>query len=227
MIDISRVTLPKDTMYDIYKSDLLNVFSDYTTEETDGNTLIYINDDKSLLIDLSKGSENTPILKFRYGGNSGITSERTIERNPSQANYNYKMVKFDNGVVGFSALGMNNDAEYATNYGMLQYYVLDFNNIVTGESVKAIVRGDDKKDEGCGYTFFTGINTSENLIRFADSNSKPSFSAMTVLAPIYAHTLPLTSDKMWVKLRSQQQFGEIVLSDKKYMSCGTFCVPLE
>lgn len=225
MIDISRVGVSQSKIFDTYKEDLLTVFEGYETYENN----IYLNADKTMYLTLEKDENyDTPSVTLWYNGN-GIS----IEGSAVYSFYSYHFIKFDNGVIAWSKVGAYEDISqptpYATNYGYVTRFLTDCENIATQETEKSVLitAGDSTIDNNNIYRLRAEKGREADFVRFASVGDDVINSAMTVIVPVYGHSRPLTTDKLWLKLQSQQQFGEIVLGGKKYMSCGTFCVPLE
>lgn len=232
MIDISRVGVSSESgrIYTRFKEDLLSVFEGYETEvdETLDTLKIYLNDSKTMYLICEYIDNHTLNLTLRYsGGNATI-----INYNGYDNLFDYHMIKFDNGVIGLSRLcGYRNIGDphpYANNYGYITIFFANCTNVATGESEMTVFDVDNSdRDNATGYNMRADKSQVRDWINFAYSTDNVINSAMTVIVPAYGHSRPLTTDKLWLKLQSQQQFGEIVLGGKKYMSCCTFCVPLE
>lgn len=223
MIDISRVGVQASRFFEQYKTDLRTAFDGYETDDDN----IYLNTAKTMYINLTKNDND---IKFVLWYN-GLSFE-VFNTNDSSNLFDYHIIKFDNGVVGLSKISnyynSSDPHPFASNYGFVTVFFAECQNLATGENeITMFETGDNNRDVANYYNMRSEQSQGRDYVSFAHSTDNVTNSAMTVIAPAFGYARPLTTDKLWLKIKSQQQFGEIVLGGKKYMSCGTFCVPLE
>lgn len=164
-----------------------------------------------------------------YGG-----TNLTIATSSSSDYMAYRLIKFDNGVVaftGFQKAANAADLDAHTSTKRLVWFFTDCTNAATSATqtvaFKATASDSTSPDKSYYYTVYTGDSSGEIATNYANVGTDVINAPMTILTPAFVRSLPLISDKVWIKMQSQEQYGEITLNGEQYLSCATFCVPLE
>lgn len=211
-------------------NDLKAIFGNenVTTENT--VTTVTIGDGLSIKSTYSSHSDMySTTVKLYYGGtNIAIATS-------SSSNYMaYRLVKFDNGVVsftGFQTAANAADLDAHTNAKRLVWFFADCTNVNTSATqtaaFKATASDSTSPDNSYYYTVYMGDSAGEITTNYANAGTDVINAPMTILTPAFVRSFPLISDKLWIKMQSQEQYGEMTLNNEQYLSCATFCVPLE
>lgn len=210
-------------------ADLKAIFGNENVTTTNGVTTVTIGDGlsiKSTYITQSLTYSTTVTL---YYGNTNLTMATS-----SSSDYMaYRLIKFDNGAVaftGFQKAANAGNLDAHTNAKRLVWFFTDCTNAVTSATqtvaFKATASDSDTPDKSCYYTVYTGDSAGVITTNYAAAGTDVINAPMTILTPTFVRSLPLISDKLWLKMQSQEQYGEITLNSDQYLSCATFCVPL-
>ena len=210
-------------------NDLKAVFGNENVTTSNGVTTVTIGDGLSIKSTFSPQSATySTSVRLYYGSNLEIATS-------SSSDYMaYRLIKFDNGVVAFTgfqkaATAGNLDAH--TNAKRLVWFFADCTNLNTNTTqtaaFKATASDSTSPDKSYNYTVYTGDSAGEITTNYAAAGTDVINAPMTILTPAFVRSLPLISDKVWIKMQSQEQYGEITLNGEQYLSCATFCVPLE
>ena len=202
-------------------NDLKAVFGNENVTTSNGVTTVTIGDGLSIKSTFSPQSATySTSVRLYYGSNLEIATS-------SSSDYMaYRLIKFDNGVVASAG---NLDAH--TNAKRLVWFFADCTNAATSATqtvaFKATASDSTSPDKSYYYTVYTGDSSGEIATNYANVGTDVINAPMTILTPAFVRSLPLISDKVWIKMQSQEQYGEITLNGEQYLSCATFCVPLE
>ena len=211
-------------------SDLTAIFGNENVSTANSVTTVTIGDGLSIKSTYSAQSETySTAVKLYYGG-----TNITIATSSSTNYMAYRLVKFDNGVIaftGFQTAANAADLDAHTNAKRLVWFFADCTNVNTSTTqtaaFKATASDSDTPDKANYYTVYTGDSSGEFVANYASAGTDVINAPMTILTPAFIRSLPLISEKLWLKFQSQEQYGEIALNNEQYLSCATFCVPLE
>lgn len=210
--------------------DLKAIFGNENVTTANSITTVTIGDGLSLKSTYNSQSDTySTTVKLYYGGtNIAIATS-------SSSNYMaYRLIKFDNGVIaftGFQTAANAADLDAHTNAKRLVWFFAECTNVNTSAAqtvaFKATASDSISPDKSYNYTVYTGDSSGEITTNYANVGTDVINAPMTILTPAFVRSLPLISDKLWIKMQSQEQYGEITLNNEQYLSCATFCVPLE
>ena len=145
----------------------------------------------------------------------------------------YRLIKFDNGVIAFSGFQAASAAENLdahTNAKRLVWFVCDVTNITTNATTKAIFKATGMGEDPDSATYYQSyIATVNSAIPtfFNEGGQNVVNAPITILSPVYIRSLPLIATGIWLKTQSTGAYNVIEMGNKTYLSCATFCVPLE
>lgn len=210
-------------------SDLTAIFGSENVTTANGVTTVTIGDGLSIKSTYSPQSATySTTVRLYYGSNLEIATS-------SSSDYMaYRLIKFDNGVIAFTgfqkaATAGNLDAH--TNAKRLVWFFADCTNVNTSATrtaaFKATASDSTSPDNSYYYTVYTGDSSGEITTSYASAGTDVINAPMTILTPTFVRSLPLISDKLWLKMQSQEQYGGMTLNDVQYLSCATFAIPLE
>lgn len=211
-------------------NDLKAIFGNENVITENGITTVTIGDGLSIksTFNPQSGTYSTTVRLYYGGTNTTIATS-------SSTNYMaYRLVKFDNGVIavtGFQTAANAADLDAHTNSKRLVWFFADCTNTTTSATqtvaFKATASDSDTPDKTNYYTVYTGDSSGEFITNYAAAGTDVINAPVTILTPAFVRSVPLISDKLWLKMQSQEQYGEITLNNEQYLSCATFCVPLE
>ena len=210
-------------------SDLTAIFGSENVTTANGVTTVTIGDGLSIKSTYSAQNLTYSTTVLLYYGGTNITIATS-----SSSNYMaYRLIKFDNGVVAFTGFQTAANAaglDAHTNPKRLIWFIADCTNTATSATQTAVFKAtasdSDTPDKTNYYTVYTGDSNGEFIPNYASAGTDVINAPMTILTPAFVRSLPLISDKVWIKMQSQEQYGEITLNNEQYLSCATFCVPL-
>ena len=211
-------------------SDLTAIFGSENVTTANGVTTVTIGDGLSIKSTYTSHSDTySTTVRLYYGG-----TNTTIATSSSTAYMAYRLIKFDNGVIaftGFQTAANAADLDAHTSPKRLVWFFADCTNVNTSATQTAIFKAtasdSDTPDKTNYYTVYTGDSNGEFVANYADAGTDVVNAPMTILTPTFVRSLPLISDKLWLKMQSQEQYGEITLNNEQYLSCATFAIPLE
>lgn len=210
-------------------ADLKAIFGNENVTTANSVTTVTLADGLSI-----KSTHNTQsatystTVRLYYGG-----TNLTIATSSSTNYMAYRLIKFDNGAIaftGFQTAANAADLDAHTSPKRLIWFIADCTNTATSATQTAVFKAtasdSTSPDKAYYYTIYTGDSTGEITTNYAAAGTDVINAPMTILTPTFVRSLPLISDKLWLKMQSQEQYGEIVMNDNSYLSCATFCVPL-
>lgn len=211
-------------------SDLTAIFGSENVTTTNGVTTVTLADGLSIKSTYSSQSASYSTTVRLYYGSTNLTIATS-----SSANYMaYRLIKFDNGVVAFTGFQTAANAaalDAHTSSKRLVWFFADCTNTTTSATqtvaFKATASDSDTPDKSIYYTVYTGDSSGEFVTNYAGTGTDVINAPVTILTPAFVRSVPLITEKIYLKMQSQEQYGEVVLNDTRYLSCATFCVPLE
>lgn len=211
-------------------NDLKAIFGNENVITANGVTTVTIGDGLSIKSTYSAQSLTySTDVRLHYGG-----TNTTIATSSSTNYMAYRLIKFDNGVIaftGFQTAANAGDLDAHTNAKRLAWSFADCTNAATSATqtvaFKATASDSTSPDNSYYYTVYMGDSDGKITTNYANVGTDVINAPMTILTPAFVRSLPLISDRLWLKMQSQEQYGEITLNNEKYLSCATFCVPLE
>lgn len=211
-------------------NDLKAIFGNENVTTESSVTTVTLTDGLSIKSTYSSQSATySTTVRLYYGG-----TNTTIATSSSTAYMAYRLIKFDNGVIaftGFQTAANAGDLDAHTNSKRLVWFFADCTAVNTSATqtvaFKATASDSTSPDKTYYYTVYTGDSTGEITTNYATTGTDVINAPMTILTPAFVRSLPLISDKLWLKMQSQEQYGEIILNSNQYLSCATFAVPLE
>lgn len=211
-------------------NDLKAIFGNENVSTANSVTTVTLADGLSIKSTYSVQSLTYSTTVTLYNG--GTTT--TVATSSSSDYMAYRLIKFDNGVIaftGFQKAATAADLDAHTNAKRLVWLIGDCTNLNTNTTqtvaFKATASDSTSPDKSYYYTVYTGDSAGEITTNYAAAGTDVINAPMTILTPAFVRSLPLISDKLWIKMQSQEQYGEMTLNNKQYLSCATFCVPLE
>lgn len=211
-------------------SDLTAIFGNENVSTSNSVTTVTIGDGLSIKSTYStQSATHSTTVKLYYS-----STNLTIATSSSTNYMAYRLIKFDNGVIaftGFQTAANAADLDAHTNAKRLVWFFASCTNLSTNATqtaaFKATASDSDTPDKTNYYTVYTGDSSGEIVTSYANVGTDVINAPVTILTPAFVRSLPLISDKVWIKMQSQEQYGEIVMNDNSYLSCATFAVPLE
>jgi hypothetical protein len=211
-------------------NDLKAVFGTENVTTANNVTTVTIADGLSIKSTFSPQSATySTTVRLHYGG-----TNLTIATSSSSNYMAYRLIKFDNGVTaftGFQTAANAGDLDAHTNSKRLIWFFADCTNVSTSATqtvaFKATASDSTSPDNSYYYTVYTGDSSGEIVTNYANVGTDVINAPMTILTPAFVRSLPLISDKLWIKMQSQEQYNTITMNGDQYLSCATFCVPLE
>lgn len=210
-------------------NDLKAIFGNENVTTENGVTTVTIGDGLSIKSTYSSHSDTySTTVRLYYGG-----TNIAIATSSSTQYMAYRLIKFDNGVIaftGFQTAANAADLDAHTNAKRLVWFFASCTNAATSATqtvaFKATASDSTSPDKSYNYTVYTGDSAGEITTNYANAGTDVINAPMTILTPAFVRSLPLISDKLWIKMQSQEQYGAITLNNDQYLSCATFCVPL-
>lgn len=211
-------------------NDLKAIFGNENVITSDFVTTVTIGDGLSIKSTSSSQSATySTTVRLHYGG-----TNTTIATSSSSNYMAYRLIKFDNGVIaftGFQTAANAGDLDAHTNAKRLVWFFADCTNAATSATqtvaFKATASDSTSPDKSYYYTVYMGDSSGEIATNYANVGTDVINAPMTILTPAFVRSLPLISDKLWLKMQSQEQYNTITMNGTQYLSCATFCVPLE
>lgn len=210
-------------------SDLKAIFGNENVITANGVTTVALADGLSIKSKYITQSLTYSTTVTLYYGDTNLT----IATSSSSDYMAYRLIKCDNGVVaftGFQKAANAGDLDAHTNAKRLVWFFADCTNAATSATqtvaFKATASDSTSPDKSYYYTVYMGDSSGEIATNYANAGTDVVNSPITILTPVFVRSLPLISNKLWLKMQSQEQYGEITLNNEQYLSCATFCVPL-
>lgn len=210
-------------------NDLKAIFGNENVITENGITTVTIGDGLSIksTFNPQSGTYSTTVRLY-YGG-----TNITIATSSSSDYMAYRLVKLDNGVIaftGFQTAANAGDLDAHTNSKRLIWFIADCTNVNTSATQTAVFKAtasdSDTPDKTSYYTVYTGDSTGEITTNYASAGTDIVNAPVTILTPAFVRSVPLITEKIYLKMQSQEQYGEITLNSDRYLSCATFAVPL-
>lgn len=211
-------------------ADLKAIFGNENVTTENNVTTVTLADGLSIKSTYStQSATHSTTVKLYYS-----SANLTIATSSSTNYMAYRLVKFDNNIVAFTGFQTAANAaalDAHTNAKRLVWFFADCTNVNTSATqttvFKATASDSDTPDKTNYYTVYTGDSSGEFVTNYASTGTDVINAPVTILTPAFVRSLPLISDRLWLKMQSQEQYGEITLNNEQYLSCATFCVPLE
>lgn len=211
-------------------ADLKAIFGTENVTTESSVTTVALADGLSIKSTYSSQSATYSTMVRLYYGSTNLTIATS-----SSTNYMaYRLIKFDNGVIaftGFQTAANAADLDAHTNSKRLVWFFADCTNVNTSATQTAVFKAtasdSDTPDKTNYYTVYTGDSNGEFITNYASAGTDVINAPMTILTPAFVRSLSLISDKLWLKMQSQEQYGQMTLNNEQYLSCATFAVPLE
>ena len=211
-------------------ADLKAIFGEDNVSTANSVTTVTLADGLSIKSTYSAQSLNYSTTVKLYYGNTSLTIATS-----SSTNYMaYRLIKFDNGVIaftGFQTATNAADLDAHTNAKRLVWFFTDCTNTDSSATqtvaFKATASDSTSPDKSYYYTVYTGDSSGEIVTNYANAGTDVINAPMTILTPAFVRSVPLITVKMYLKMQSQEQYGEIVMNSNRYLSCATFAIPLE
>lgn len=211
-------------------ADLKAIFGNENVTTTNGVTTVTIGDGLSIKSTYSAQSLTYSTTVTLYYGSTNLTIATS-----SSSNYMaYRLIKFDNGVIaftGFQTAANAADLDAHTNAKRLIWFFADCTNAVTSATqtvaFKATASDSTSPDKSYYYTVYTGDSSGEIATNYASAGTDVINAPVTILTPAFVRSVPLITEKIYLKMQSQEQYNTITMNGNQYLSCATFCVPLE
>ena len=232
MIERSQHGIKKGTAFNTqWISDLTDIFGSDNVSTSGDTTTVTLTDVQGEMLELrSTYSDNVTSVKLYYGG-----SNIEITGNNNDNWLAYRLVKFDNGVIAFTSYQNNSNAsnlDAHENAKRLSWFVCTCTNLSDNSQTKAVFKAtagvsNDRPDSESYYRSYIGSSSSELVTYYSDNGGSIVNAPIMILQPAFVRSLPLVTEQIFIKTQSTEQYDEIVMNSKNYLSCATFCVPLE
>lgn len=167
-------------------------------------------------------------VRLYYGG-----TNLTIATSSSTSYMAYRLVKFDNGTVGFTGFqtaANAADLDAHTNAKRLVWFIGNCTNLNTNTTQTVVFQaagsGSDP-DSTTSFTAYVGDTNAGLTATYAAAGADVANAPIMVLTPAFVRSLPLICANLWLKIQSTSQYNTITINGDQYLSCATFCVPLE
>ena len=210
-------------------NDLKAVFGTENVTTANDVTTVTIGDGLSIKSTYSTQSASYNTTVRLYYGSTNITIATS-----SSTNYMaYRLIKFDNGVVaftGFQTAANAADLDAHTNAKRLVWFIGDCTNLNTNTTQTVVFQaagsGSDP-DKTTSFTAYVGDTNAGLTATYAGTGANVIDAPIMVLTPAFVRSLPLICANLWLKIQSTSQYNTITINNEQYLSCATFCVPLE
>ena len=231
MIERSQHGIKKGTAFNAqWISDLTDIFGSDNVSTSGDTTTVNLTDVQGETFNIqSVYSNNVTTVKLYYG-----TSNIEITSNNNDNWLAYRLVKFDNGAIAFtpfqnSSNASNLDAHESAK--RLSWFVCTCTNLSDNSQTKAVFKAtagvsDDRPDSESYYRSYIGSSSSELVTYYSDNGGSIVNAPIMILQPAFVRSMPLVTEQIFIKTQSTEQYDEIVMNSKNYLSCATFCVPL-
>ena len=210
-------------------NDLKAVFGTENVTTANDVTTVTIGDGLSIKSTYSTQSASYNTTVRLYYGSTNITIATS-----SSTNYMaYRLIKFDNGVVaftGFQTAANAADLDAHTNAKRLVWFIGNCTNLNTNTTQTVVFQAAGSGSDPDKTTFFTAYvgDTNAGLTAtYAGTGTNVIDAPIMVLTPAFVRSLPLICANLWLKIQSTSQYNTITINNERYLSCATFCVPLE
>ena len=210
-------------------SDLTAIFGTENVTTANGVTTVTIGDGLSIKSTYSSQSLTySTTVQLYYGG-----TNLTIATSSSSNYMAYRLIKFDNGVVaftGFQTAANAADLDAHTNAKRLVWFIGNCTNLNTNTTQTVVFQAAGSGSDPDKTTFFTAYvgDTNAGLTAtYAGTGANVIDAPIMVLTPAFVRSLPLICANLWLKIQSTSQYNTITINNEQYLSCATFCVPLE
>ena len=210
-------------------SDLTAIFGTENVTTANGVTTVAIGDGLSIKSTYSSQSLTySTTVQLYYGG-----TNLTIATSSSSNYMAYRLIKFDNGVVaftGFQTAANAADLDAHTNAKRLVWFIGNCTNLNTNTTQTVVFQAAGSGSDPDKTTFFTAYvgDTNAGLTAtYAGTGTNVIDAPIMVLTPAFVRSLPLICANLWLKIQSTSQYNTITINNERYLSCATFCVPLE
>lgn len=211
-------------------SDLTAIFGSENVTTANGVTTVTIGDGLSIRSTYSAQSLTYNTTVTLYYGNTNLT----VATSSSSDYMAYRLIKFDNGAVAFTGFQKAANAaglDAHTNAKRLVWFFTDCTNVSTSATqtvaFKATASDSTSPDKTNYYTVYTGDSAGVITTNYAEAGTDVINAPVTILTPAFVRSLSLISDRLWLKMQSQEQYNTITMNGDQYLSCATFAIPLE
>ena len=231
MIERSQHGVKKGTAFNTqWISDLTDIFGSENVSTSGDMTTVTLTDVQGETLEIqSVYSNNVTTVKLYYGA-----SNIEITGNNNDNWLAYRLVKFDNGVIAFTPFQGNSNAsdlDAHESAKRLGWFVCTCTNLSDNSQTTAVFRTtadvySGSPDSVNYYRSYIGSSSSELTTNYSNNGSNVVNAPIMILQPAFVRSLPLVTEQIFLKTQSTEQYGEIVLNNKNYLSCATFCVPL-
>lgn len=210
-------------------NDLKAIFGTENVTTENFVTTVTIGDGLSIKSTYSTQSASYSTTVQLYYGSTNLTIATS-----SSANYMaYRLVKFDNGVIaftGFQTATSAADLDAHTNAKRLVWFIGNCTNLNTNTTQTVVFQaagsGSDP-DSTTSFTAYVGDTNAGLTATYAAAGADVANAPIMVLTPAFVRSLPLICGNLWLKIQSTSQYNTITINGNRYLSCATFCVPLE
>ena len=231
MIERSQHGVKKGTAFNTqWISNLTDIFGSGNVTTENNVTTVNLTSTQGETFNIqSVYSNDVTTVRLYYG-----TSNIEITGNNNDNWLAYRLVRFDNGAIAFtpfqnSSNASNLDAHESAK--RLSWFVCTCTNLSDNSQTKAVFKAtagvsDDRPDSESYYRSYIGSTSSELTTNYSDSGGNVVGAPIMILQPAFVRSMPLVTEQIFIKTQSTEQYDEIVMNSKNYLSCATFCVPL-
>lgn len=210
-------------------SDLTDIFGSDNVSTSGDTTTVNLTDVQGETFNIqSVFSNDITTVTLHYG-----TTAAEITDNNTSNWIAYRLIKFDNGVIAFSGFQAASAAENLdahTNAKRLVWFVCTCTNLSDNSQTKAIFKAigtSEDPDNTIYYQSYIATVNSAIPTYFNEGGQNVVNAPITILSPVYIRSLPLIATGIWLKTQSTGAYNVTEMGNKTYLSCATFCVPLE
>lgn len=232
MIERSQHGVKKGSAFNTqWISDLTDIFGSSAVSTSGDTTTVNLTDVQGETLEIqSVYSNDVTTVRLYYGASN-------IEITSSNTDYwiAYRLVKFDNGVIAFTPFQNSSNASSLDAHESakrLSWFICTCTNLSDNSQTKAVFKAtagvySDRPDSESYYRSYIGSSSSELTTNYSDNGGSVVGAPIMILQPSFVRSMPLVTEQIFIKTQSTEQYDEIVLNNKNYLSCATFCVPLE
>lgn len=210
-------------------SDLTEIFGSGNVSTSGDTTTVILTDVQGETFNIqSVFSNDITTVTLHYG-----TTTADVTDNNTSNWIAYRLIKFDNGVIAFSGFQAASAAENLdahTNAKRLVWFVCTCTNLSDNSQTKAIFKaigtGEDPDNTIYYQSYIATVNSAIPTF-FNEGGQNVVNAPITILSPVYIRSLPLIATGIWLKTQSTGAYNVTEMGNKTYLSCATFCVPLE
>ena len=229
MVERSRTNLIAGSAFNAqWISDLTDIFGSDNISTANNVTTVTLSETLSIKSTYSNTQNNISVT-LQGVNNVSITSITSS----GSGRHAYRLIKFDNGVVaftGFQTAATAADLDAHTNAKRLVWFIADCANVSDSSTTTAVFKasgsGSDP-DSATSYVTYIGDSNAGITTTYAADGANVVNAPIMVLTPTYIRSLPLICTKLLFKIQSTSQYNTITMNGDQYLSCATFCVPLE